>query len=353
MNIPSPQKPAPPQRMATIDTLRFLGAIAVIFIHVTPFYMDEGPALHQKFLGWFLFFVFDFAVPIFLVVAGYLFGKSVARQNLQAVYWKNLKRLLVVFLGWSLIYCLPPLTPEFFQSVRESGLPRAVYWHVKYVLGFVSPWYFLMAGTAAHLWFISALIQAFTLMTIMIGLKQVRAMVYLALVMFALTPLVNLYCQQGLVEHYDWNPMVGPFRATVFVVAGWWLSHKDRLSPRLANTLLVTGFIVYVLEDWLLWKFYGIETPFYEYGRLLMTTGIVMWALIRPNIGANSWMPRLGLYTLGIYCVHPLVIKLFEPYQGSVPSVAWDFILPVVVYAGSLVIAVALSRIPFLKKLAV
>jgi peptidoglycan/LPS O-acetylase OafA/YrhL len=333
--------------MATIDTLRFLGAVGVIMLHTKKFFPEKGPVLQV------LYFFCELAVPVLLTVSGYLFGKSLARVgNIDAVYWKNLKRLSIVFFGWSLIDILPPLTPDFLETVHSYGILRSVYWYMRDEISYIKPLYFMMTGTAGHLWFISALIQSFTLMTVMLRFGHQRALVYLSLFLFTLMPLVHLYVQLGRTEVYTWNPAVGPFRAAILVVAGWWMSRMERIPPWKANAFLIAGLIVFFTEDPLLWMFYGVKTPFYNYGRALITVGVVMWALIRPNIGAGTWMPRLGFYTLGVYCVHPIVIDIFEPYQNSLPPAA-SFVWPVLVYAGSLLIAVILSRIPFLKRLAV
>jgi peptidoglycan/LPS O-acetylase OafA/YrhL len=101
----------------------------------------------------------------------------------------------------------------------------------------------------------------------------------------------------------------GPFFATLFVFLGFRSGKADerpRLGP--AVLLVVAGAALQAAEAWYLHDFRGAEwiDPRADYflGTALMGVGAGRIALARPDLGAGTAWPRLGLLTLGVYLLH-------------------------------------------------
>lgn len=90
------------QRLPEFDVIRAGAALAVIAIHVTAGYMDSPLA----YLGNHLV---RFAVPLFIIISGFLLNWSVADSfelSTMAFYRQRLHRILLPYLTWTVIYCL-------------------------------------------------------------------------------------------------------------------------------------------------------------------------------------------------------------------------------------------------------
>ena len=335
------------KRNVSIDTLKFLSIVAVIIIHVGPSYHSGPRAVEwvQTACG--------LAVPLFFIASGYFFGKTFTKGvPLKTVYMRYLKRLLIIFLGWSVIYSLPRWSSDLLQSIVQYGWIRTYYWYYTEVFQFKLI-YFLMGGTAAHLWFLSALIQAITIITTFLLWKKEKFLIYFSLFLYLLMPVVNLYVQVGFKEDYRWNPVVGPFVATAFVVSGWWLSKIGRCSLRWAAALIVMGIIGSWAHERVLVDFYNISPAHSNYGSLLVATGIFIAALSCPRLCEHTLLPRLGQLTLGVYCSHILFVDLFKMFKDKIDPLAWDFIVPILIYLMALGLTLLLKQIPCLRKLVI
>jgi surface polysaccharide O-acyltransferase-like enzyme len=207
-----------------------------------------------------------------------------------------------------------------------------------------------MGGTAGHLWFLSALLQALTLLAIFISLKKDKLLVYISMLLYLLTPVANLYFQLGIVEEYTWNPAVGPFISTIFVTGGWWLSRKKEFRMGWGIALLIVGFFLSWGQGKFAEYFYHIHPTFYAYGNLFMALGIFIAVLSYPRFCENTILPQLGQLTLGVYCSHILFVDAFKNFREEINPFVWDFVVPVLIYLLALGLTIFLRRIPFLKE---
>lgn len=272
--------------------------------------------------------------------------------SLKDLYIHYIKRLLIIFIGWSFIYSLPRLSSDLIQSIVQYGWLRTYYWH--FIDNFAShPAYLLMTGTVAHLWFLSALLQALTLLVIFIAFKKEKTLIYFSALLYLLTPLVNLYFQIGTVEDYTYNPVVGLFVSLIFVTSGWWLSKRKNFLIEWGVAIFVMGMVISWGQGKFVTYFYQIDPVYYVYGNLLMAVGVFIMALSYPKFCENTVFPRLGQLTLGVYCSHILFVDLFKMFKEKIDPLAWDFIVPILIYLMALGLTLLLRQIPFLRKLVI
>jgi surface polysaccharide O-acyltransferase-like enzyme len=95
------------ERIKSIDSLRGLAILAVILIHTTTRTLE---ASHFNLVGfsWTLFLnqVVRFAVPLFIIISGFVLETSAREEN----YWSFIKRrfskIFIPYIFWSLFYYL-------------------------------------------------------------------------------------------------------------------------------------------------------------------------------------------------------------------------------------------------------
>jgi len=134
------------KRLQVFDVLRVAAALAVIAIHVTAGYIDKS------FFAYLWNHAMRFAVPLFIVISGFLLYHN-DREDTALLplpfYGKRLKRILWPFFIWSLIYCLVnayllrwnnPIL--FFVTLGKSLLWGTAYYHL-YFLPVILQFYLL------------------------------------------------------------------------------------------------------------------------------------------------------------------------------------------------------------------
>ncbi len=133
------------KRLHGFDFIRTTAALAVIAIHVTASYMDLS-------LGYLWNHVVRFAVPLFIVISGFLLYYADREANTMPArffYTKRLHRVLWPYCLWTLLYSL--LNAYFLglnnPTVFFNGFSRDLLWGTAYY----------------HLWFVPIIVQLYLL----------------------------------------------------------------------------------------------------------------------------------------------------------------------------------------------
>jgi len=346
------------KRLASIDTLRFLAIWGVLIIHGQYFFgwSYKHTIGWVQIPAWLMSKTTSFSVPLFFIVSGYLFGKAYLKEkNITDVYFKHIQRLLIVFIGWSIIYSLLWYSIDaihHWSHVKQYGFIRTYYWYIHdNYLG--NPVLLLFVGTAAHLWFVSALIQSLTLISFLIILKQESLLIYLGLLIYFLTPFATLYIHPPTGGEYtiDWNPYIGIFYAIPPIIMGWHLSIGNKLQYPLSYLLLIIGILLAIGQFAHIFDSRYLE--YFNISSLLIPLSLVMLALLNTKWSANTIFPHLGQMTLGIYCVHTLVMYYLGNFSFCKNQFIWAIPLLLITYLSSFIIVLILKNIPLTKKLVV
>lgn len=105
-----------------IDITKFIMAVCVVAIHTHPFYSYETISSWFPYLQTF----FSNAVPFFFITSSFLFFKKyfsaliVSEEKASNVFWKYIRHIGFLYLGWSLIYL--PLAIIYYY------VKRVVWW---------------------------------------------------------------------------------------------------------------------------------------------------------------------------------------------------------------------------------
>ncbi len=99
----------------TIQVYRALAIIAVVIIHTIP--MGEWQVYCRPFV--------NFAVAMFLFLSGYLTHE---KKEWAPLYRRRISRVMIPYLIWSTVYCLPKLvTGQFLGFLFQLGTGDAAY----------------------------------------------------------------------------------------------------------------------------------------------------------------------------------------------------------------------------------
>ncbi len=225
------------RKINSIDILRLICAIMVVAIHTQP--LSE----YENLAGYIATFVFPrLGVPFFFAVSGYFYISGLIQGK--KVFVKYIKRLLTIYILWSLIY----YSVDFIQVIRSNGS----------FTGFLKSCFFdfLITGSQYQLWFFPVLIFCVILVTVLR-----RHLVSLSILSFLLygggclvgayyyklgskIPLINnLYHSQQLETVRRYLLMGLPF-----FMLGYILIHAYRKLGNVKNkTLLLSTGIISVL----------------------------------------------------------------------------------------------------------
>lgn len=120
-------------RIVWLDAVRIAAMLAVVSIHVIA---EKWYDLPIKGTDWQILNLYDgmvrWGVPVFVMISGTLFLSTELSFN--KLYRKKIWRLLMAFVGWSLIYAV-------VDYINGCGLVRAI---VHFVHGHNHMWYIFM-----------------------------------------------------------------------------------------------------------------------------------------------------------------------------------------------------------------
>ena len=88
------------QKNNSIESVRYIAAFAVICIH---YFYAKDKTLTLAVNQWA-----RFAVPFFFIVSGYFLGEKLKKDDKVIVYWAFIKKILILYFAWQLIYFLNP-----------------------------------------------------------------------------------------------------------------------------------------------------------------------------------------------------------------------------------------------------
>lgn len=337
-------------RISSIDFIRTLAIFSVILIHTSPFKTYNTEL--TNYLAVLINQGARFAVPFFFIVSGYFLGKKIcAIVDPNVFFYAFAKRILLIFVAWSLIYLLVPNNIEAFSSYGVKAFIQVPYWRWLTIIN--EPLRTIFQGTKIHLWFLISLLCALLVSLVALKLSQ-KMLIAIALLLYLFGLMAGAYAKTPLGMPIDFNTRNGPFFSTIFFVVGLLLAkYPSFFSLKSAVLLVIGGFLLHMLEVYFLWRLYEINpmSQDYVFGTLPFGVGMAAIALSRSKLGEKTFIARYGVYTLGIYVVHYIYVDLLSSLGPRFNHIAWDFAFPVIVYGLSLITTIFISNFNFFKKI--
>jgi surface polysaccharide O-acyltransferase-like enzyme len=344
-----------PERIQSIDTIKVIASFAVILLHTAPFEFSALAYNNNLFLTLeiIVYLLSRFAVPYFFLASGYFFGKSLEKGTpLIALYKKQIKKLAILFLAWSLFYGI--FTNHLIASILKynllEGFKTAIYQET-FLFIKNQPLVFLLQGTGVHLWFLPSLAIGLSIISLFLALKQEKYILPFATLLYIFGVLGSAYSETPIGAQLYFNTRNGPFFGTIFIALGWRLSGKRSVSRKAASLVLLIGCLLQFLEAFLLHYFFKINS-FYDYAfaTVIFGSGVFLYALSSPSLGKGTILESLSSLSLGIYLFHPFVFYLLRPFRQSFPPFIWDITISIVVFIFSLQAVILLKKTTLTRK---
>ncbi|MFI6925662.1 acyltransferase family protein [Nonomuraea spiralis] len=339
---PETTMPGAPSRLAWLDALRGIGALAVVAEHLLPWFL---PALRP-----FWFSLGVYGILVFFLVSGYIIPTSLERHGDVRAFWTSrFFRLYPLYLAVIALV----LAASWWVPVRE-GVPRdgsAVAAHATMLLDVVS-----VGGVADTMWTLSYEMVFYLLVTALFMIKA-HERSGLVSVLFAGASVVVGLVVSGAVLRGGWLAYVScaVFAAGLACVVGGWFRRTAAcvLGLMALALLLLSSRVPWLGAAVVAVMFAGTAIHRWERGRgglwpVAVTAALVaaapLWAIesgwwwVEPDVwlttialaaatfaGAMALRGRrlpavltwLGLISYSLYLVHHPLLKYFVEVTGD------------------------------------
>lgn len=340
------------KRQVQLDILRCMATYLVVLLHVISPYLNN-PAHHGLGL-WtacnLLAFLCQAGVPLFFMLSGCLLLGREETLDCAAFYKKRLRRLLVPFLCWQVLYylegCLADgLAPSLLQFVRDLAFRGSKYhlWFVYQIMAIYLLLPFLKRITDAVsrgqlLWLIFLIILPTTLLRFV---NVVESVVWIS----PFSALMENYIAFFLLGHYLQKYPPGRYErwgvyaaALVFVRIGLW-GNRFFSTPDRLNLIFNEGYAI----------------PQYLTAAALFLLVDRLCRLHPPGEGTARRAKALSGLSFGVYLAHPLALDGLHFVLGRLGvalSVPGDWAASFLFAGVATTLGVwALSRLPVLRKM--
>ena len=342
-------------RIKSVDFFRLIALISVICIHTTPFKKDFITSDEiWKYIPVAINQIARFAVPFFFVISGYFWGLKIRRgENPIFVSNGSSKKLIYVFLIWSLIYLIPH-SPDGIIEYGILGPLNNAYWNLSDLLS--NPIRLMMEGTKVHLWFLIALLFSLNISAIFLSRNWEKALILLSICLYIFGLLAKAYSATPFGFEMDFNTRNGPFFGTALFVTGYIISnYKPTIEWVKYGTLIfMFGLVLHFSELYYLWKYYNTSLyQDYVIGTYFMGLGVSLIALSNNDFLKLESLSSMGKYSLGIYSIHFIFIDMFKFIERHLYTPIWEIGYVATVFILSFLTIKYLSKFKYLKKIMV
>jgi fucose 4-O-acetylase-like acetyltransferase len=321
------------QRDITFDIMKGIGILLVITCH---FFGWNHPFLAR--------FIQSFHMPLFFLVAGYFSKSYDGLRSAKMAVWKFFNRLYwplfftqLAIIGWLTALC-------FFSKEEWNVVVRQIlslFWVDPD--GPMTPWGKLGFGVT---WFLMALFVSKTVLLLFVSRLRNWA------IPVSLFMAIGTLLLHHVFPYSIWCISLG-LMALPFVTIGWWLrSHAIPLWLKIAAVISWVLAMAFSELDmysflWKCWPFDVLGACGGTYCVYLLSKVLKRCLKMIPQVFAY-----LGVVSLAIMCVHHfemtsnmgnhVLALFFDDIPGWV-SYVWRYVFTILV-------AIALTRIPFVKK---
>jgi surface polysaccharide O-acyltransferase-like enzyme len=336
-------------RIESVDIFRFIAIIAVIVIHVSPFSSLQPPQNSLMNLNMVFSQLSRFAVPFFFIISGYFFAKKIKTTNSPVTIANKMsKRVLILFLFWSVVY-LFPFDIALYQKHGSLAPIKEVYWNILMIIDKPIP--VLFEGTKVHLWFLISLIYAIYITTLLY--KKSFFLLLIAIFFYIVGVLIGSYSVTPVGLDLDLNARYGPLFSLLPFIIGCKLAKLKRTDTWMhyGFYIFITATFLHFVECYVLLEYYSspLDKDF-VFSTVFMGVGISLMALSNHKTFQNKVLGSIGTMTLGIYASHFIFIDLFRIYSKKFNSPLWDISLIIIVLSLSILLVKLMSHYKLTKK---
>ena len=340
------------KRVVYLDYLRVIATFAVIILHVSSIYWDE---LGVSTRAWNIMNFYDagvrWGVGIFVMISGVLFCSREA--SIEKLYKKNIFRMVVAFLFWSLFYALFNVITQGYEQerfFRDLILGEYHMWFLFMIVGLYMIVPFLKKITESK-----QLLQYFLILCLIFGFLIPSMIDLLTIISVDAATLLEQF-----VAKFKFNFVLG---YVGYFVLGYYLSKQETKKPLLYYVFL--GLVGYGMTYYFTkWSSLYLGEPcriFYDnltINVLLMSVSVFLvfkkvFAQAVVKSGISRLMIRISDYSFGIYLVHIFILRLFEMSNVTALTIAplrGVLVISLLIFVISYAISALFHHLPIVKK---
>lgn len=340
------------QREYELDLLRVFALLAVILVHCSGIEKKDlhNIDLFEKIII-FLTSIVTWQVPVFVMISGRFFldpSRNVATHKII----KAIKRLLVAFVFWNIIYQVHYILTGVYEDLNWKGIFCQI---------LIGPY---------HFWFLYMLIGLYAITPFLRKITVEKKLMEYFIVLFFLFEFLTNY---GVIL-----PYIGEILSEILIktnfhfalgysgyyILGYYL-YKFKPSFKLEIALYICGIFLAIFAGIVtVWKT-GIEGyngewyTKYLYPNIIIEA-VAVYVFFAHHIGKYSFSKRginlinkLSEYSFGVYLIHALVNELVS-YVGrqtlNNPLIRLPIVL-ILIYMISNVFIACVRKIPYIGKI--
>ncbi|SEA99014.1 acyltransferase family protein [Pedobacter hartonius] len=285
------------QRSASADILKTISILAVVFIHgshlfpFSPSNLDFDPENLDFFKN-----AFRFCVPVFLFIWAYFMEKTTIKKgagNSLARFYK----LLIPFMFWSSVYFL------LIANFKQLSLAAIISKHLT-GYGWSGQYYFII---------LFQLLLLFSIIRrIALRFERFVPIIYILSILFYGFITYSHWFQIGIIGKLSYRPF---FYWMPYVILGILYAHRNIFRFSLPVAVVVISPLLILIE------IYYLHPPLENIYMLpgVFITSLVLLSSMQSKLTYENIPPHVGKsiqalanYTLGIFCLNPLIIIILS-----------------------------------------
>jgi surface polysaccharide O-acyltransferase-like enzyme len=304
-------------RNNSIDILRLIACISVIFLHIQYGHANEMLVIQLRLLA-------RWAVPFFFLTSGFFFQKGIEKapsKTFQKTFYKIL----------------------FIALVADIA-----YFPIK---NFPTVWHYLLQGNSIHLWFLHSMLLGIAVVYLLHLLKVgLYISMLIALIILSLILLTGSYSGSIGLNSPDLESNTRTLLSIPLMLAGTYFYNNKFFSKllriRWGVFFFIVGVALQIVEAQLISVHLGrsmMDDQFLT-GTIFLSIGIFILAnTIKLN---NELIGFWGInYSLFIYIYHPRWIFLLKTiHYNSLLNNALILILPFIIFSATLFTGILLDK---------
>lgn len=228
----------------SIDFIKFIMAFCVVAIHTNPLINCSNRLALSIYDS-----IVELAVPFFFIVSGFLMAKKFDGKNNTVIIYKQMKKILKMYLLWNLIYSPleiyhsmssgVPLVKEVFFYIRDFVFVGQHYnsWPLWYLLSSVYGFIFIYILTIKKTSTLNMFLISLGIMLISFGFDFIVSIENLSGILYAIQKIIRISIANGRI-----------LQGLFFIPFGIILAKKE-LKLSYAMVLFVFGFLGNCLFD--------------------------------------------------------------------------------------------------------
>ena len=340
------------KRIYGIDIAKIVACMQVVWLHTSMRYFTGNYQLSSSIdreILRILYIMSGVAIPVFFMANGYFI---LNKKELTISYvWKKTCNILVVILGWLLMYSI-------LNYLKDRD-----FLFFKYALGTVIPG-IPNVSTFIHLWFFWTLIILlwFAIYINKILHRNIKLYAGIILLLFFICIIVNIlsYINESPIDKHIYQPFriyqwlmyymlggyVGYFKDRIF---SYYRTHRSKVI-----LLTLTSYAAFSVVIFFTQTIMGTLFIEYSYGNILcIVSSLLLYILFLchdyKSITKKKKKKIIPL-TMGIYIVHPIIIK-HVVYVVDVKNIYQVLAMYIIILFVSICMTYIVRKMPILSKL--